>query len=269
MNAPEQLTMHLVNGAPPVGIASLGSGSRGNGTLVALAGSLFLVDCGFTLKDTIARLARLGLAAGDLTAVLVTHEHSDHVQGVGRLARRFGLPVYASRGTLDGGRDWHDVDVRPIESDRAFAIAGVTVRPVPVPHDAREPTQFVFEADGYRIGVLTDLGEVPPHVAAHYAGCDALLVEANHDPAMLWNGRYPFPLKQRIASRLGHLANEQTCEFLEHAGLARSAAVVVGHLSQENNAPARLREHLAPLVRRLPRLVLATQETGADWHPLV
>lgn len=268
MDAPQQLTMTLVNGAPMTGIASLGSGSRGNGTLVAMAGSVFLVDCGFTLKETLARLERLGLEARALTAILVTHEHSDHVQGVGRLARRFGLPVYASRGTLAGARDLTGVDVRPIESGAAFRIADVTIDAVSVPHDAREPTQFVFQAGGRRIGVLTDLGEIPPDVAARYAGCDALLVEANHDRDMLWNGAYTYPLKRRIASRLGHLANEQTVEFLDRAQLARSAAVVVGHLSQENNTPARLRERLAPLVSRLPRLVLADQARGADWHPV-
>jgi phosphoribosyl 1,2-cyclic phosphodiesterase len=266
-DSPEQLPLAL-SGRPRAGIASLGSGSRGNGTLVSLADSLFLIDCGFTLKETIARLRRLGVDATDLTAVLVTHEHSDHVHGVARLARRYGVPVYATRGTLDAVVDWKGVDATVVERERPFRVGDVELLPVAVPHDAREPCQFVLEADGRRIGVLTDLGEITDGVRRRYAGCDALLVEANHDRTLLWNGRYPWPLKRRIASGLGHLANDDTLAFLEQAELARDCAVVVGHLSQENNARELLDALFAPLRDRLPRLVLASQDAGADWQSI-
>jgi phosphoribosyl 1,2-cyclic phosphodiesterase len=266
MTAPEQLVMPLASSTPLRGIASLGSGSRGNGTLIALDGTLLLVDCGFSLKETLARLDRLGVAAGQLAAILVTHEHSDHIAGVGRLARRFGIPVYASAGTIDGGGDFAGVEVNSIRPGRRFGIGAVEVIPVAVPHDAREPTQFVFEVERCRIGVLTDLGEIPREVAVHYTACDALLVEANHDRDMLWNGAYPYPLKRRIGGGRGHLANEQTSEFLMRAELSPEAAVIVGHLSQENNTPARVRGELAALTEQLPRLALATQDGGIGWH---
>jgi len=253
---------------PAAGIASLGSGSRGNGTLIAMGGGLLLIDCGFTLKDTEARLARLGVSGADISAVLVTHEHSDHIQGVPLLARRYGMPVYASHGTVSGFRDWRGVDVRPFSGRRTFTIGDNEVVPVPVPHDAREPTQFVVEGRQGRIGVLTDLGEIPDAVGRCYAGCDALLIEANHDRDLLWSGRYPYPLKRRVAGPVGHLANVQTLEYLAAADLAASAAVLIGHVSQENNEAELLEGLFAPLRSRLPRLTFATQAGAAAWHVL-
>jgi phosphoribosyl 1,2-cyclic phosphodiesterase len=266
--APEQLSLEMAL-RPRSGIASLGSGSGGNGTLVALADSLILIDCGFTLRETEARLRRLSVEPSELTAVLVTHEHADHVAGVARLARRHGLPVFATHGTIAGSADWRSVDVRTVASDGEFVVGEVRITPVPVPHDAREPTQFVLAAGGRRLGVLTDLGEITDGVVRSYAGCDALLVEANHDRDLLWHGRYPWPLKRRIGSAVGHLANEQTLDFLSRAELPRSCAVIVGHLSRENNSPARVGGMLEPLRRRLPRLTLADQDRGAGWQPIL
>jgi len=265
---PEQLAIPFVGPVPSAGIGSLGSGSRGNGTLVSMAGTLLLIDCGFTLKDTETRLARLGVSGSDVTAVLVTHEHSDHVQGVALLARRYRLPVYASHGTVSGHRDWRDVDVKPYRAGRRFAIGDVEVLPVPVPHDAREPTQFVVEGEAGRVGVLTDLGEIPDAVRRCYEGCDALLVEANHDRDLRWNGRYPYPLKRRVAGPVGHLANVQTLEFLESVSLSPEAAVLIGHVSQENNEAALLERLFAPLRTRLPRLDFATQSGASSWQAL-
>ena len=150
-----------------MGIASLGSGSRGNGTLVAIGDAVFLVDCGFNLKQTEQRLARLQLSPGDLTAILVSHEHSDHIAGVTALAHRYQIPVYASFGTLKNGPQ--GFTCQAFDGDMPFELAGVTVNPVVVPHDAREPTQFVFEQDGKRIGVLSDLGFVTKHVVDQFA----------------------------------------------------------------------------------------------------
>jgi phosphoribosyl 1,2-cyclic phosphodiesterase len=244
-------------------LASLGSGSRGNGTLVALGSSRLLVDCGFTLRQTRARLARLGLVPEQLTAILVTHEHADHVQGVLPLARRFGLPVYTSYGTRRGVADWRGIDVRTFDSHAPFQLGGVRVTPVPVPHDAREPTQFVFDVGGVRLGVLTDLGHVTRHVEAVYRHCDALLVEANHDREMLWRGDYPLHLKRRIASPLGHLANEQTVALLRELGRLSSRHVVVGHISEQNNDGARIAAAFAGLDVRF-----ASQDDGFGWLSL-
>jgi phosphoribosyl 1,2-cyclic phosphodiesterase len=248
---------------PGAALASLGSGSRGNGTLVAMGGCRLLVDCGFTVRQTRDRLARLGLVPQQLTAILVTHEHADHVQGVMPLARQYGLPVYLSYGTRRGVSDWRGIDVRTFDSHAPFQVGNVRITPVPVPHDAREPTQFVFEAAGRRLGVLTDLGHVTRHVAAAYRRCDALLVEANHDTEMLWRGDYPLALKRRIASPLGHLANEQTVALLHELGASPSRYVVVGHISEQNNDAARIAAAFAGL-----DVSFANQQHGFDWLSL-
>jgi phosphoribosyl 1,2-cyclic phosphodiesterase len=214
------------------------------------------------------RLARLGMTPSDLSAILVTHEHADHAHGVAVLARHYRLPVYLSHGTRRGMHDLDDLDVRPFNGHEEFAIDGVGVIPVPVPHDAREPTQFVFDGAGVRVGVLTDLGHVTAHVRDVYRRCNALLVEANHDREMLWSGTYPPALKRRIASDLGHLSNEQTVALLEAIGSAAMHEVVVGHISEQNNCAQRLGRAFADVMARLPRVRFATQRDGFGWIDL-
>jgi len=242
--------------------ASLGSGSRGNGTLVELGGELVLVDCGFTLKQAESRLRRLGVRPGDLTAIVVTHEHSDHIGGVAALAHKYCIPVHASYGTLRAaaGR----LAGTAFDSHEPFQIGNVKVCPVIVPHDAREPTQFIFECDGWRLGVVSDLGHATPFVMEQYGGCHGLLLESNYDPGMLWRGRYPEPVKRRIDSPLGHLSNEQSVAFLSaiaHDGLD----VVIGHVSEQNNHPELLAAAFEPLRERVARLQFATQDEGIHW----
>jgi phosphoribosyl 1,2-cyclic phosphodiesterase len=190
------------------------------------------------------------------------------MQGVAVLARHHGLPVYLSHGTRRGVTGWDDLDLRTFNSQTSFQIDGVSVTPVPVPHDAREPTQFVLDGAGVRIGVLTDLGYITPHVCEVYRRCDALLVEANHDREMLWSGTYPPQLKRRIASELGHLSNEQTVALLEEIGSDSLREVVVGHISEQNNCAQSLGRAFADLRRRLPRLRFATQRDGFGWIDL-
>lgn len=246
-------------------LASLGSGSRGNGTLVQFDSELFLVDCGFSLKQTEARLARLDIRPGDLSAVLVTHEHSDHIAGVAALAHKYALPVHATYGTLNskaalkGSLVGHVLDAHvPVQ------VGDVSVIPVVVPHDAREPVQFVFQAGERRIGVISDLGHVTPHVIEHYQSLDLLLMESNHDPQMLMRGRYPESVKQRIVGRFGHLSNEQAAAFL--AAVAHpQLRVVVGHVSEENNHPDLLEESFTSFDNAVGHLCFATQDEGADW----
>lgn len=247
--------------------ASLGSGSRGNGTVIEIGGERILVDCGFTLKQAEARLARIELKPADLTAILVTHEHSDHIGGVGALAYKYAIPVFASFGTLDSARKSASVVGSAISAHSPLLLGAVEVTPVVVPHDAREPTQFVFRYDGCSVGVVSDLGCVTPFVVEQFSGLDGLLMESNYDLPMLTGGRYPERVKRRIASDLGHLSNEQAANFLErigHPGLT----VVVGHVSEENNHPDLLSEAFHSHRDSVRSLTFATQDEGTGWQPV-
>lgn len=250
--------------------AYLGSGSQGNGLVVECDGTRVLLDCGFTLKDTVARLGRLGLTAEDLDAIVVTHEHDDHVGGVGRLARRFGLPVWVTHGTVrESGAVLEGADVRIIDGYRAFSVGGVEVRPYPVPHDAGEPAQYVFSDGAVRLGVLTDVGQGTPHVTAMLSGCDALALECNHDRDMLWRGPYPPSLKERVGGRLGHLDNASAASLLAALDRSRLKHVVAVHLSQQNNAPVLARRALAGVLGCADDWVaVADQDSGLDWRSL-
>ena len=189
--------------------ASLGSGSQGNALLIESGRTRVLLDCGFGLIELTSRLSRLGLEASGLDAIIVTHEHSDHGGGVAKLASRFDIPVYLTRGTLSAlGAEGRAIPGRIlIDPYTTFVIDGIEVRPFPVPHDAREPVQFVLSDGAVRLGVLTDTGQPTPHIAQALSGVHALVLECNHDLDMLMNGPYPAQLKARIAGRLGHLAN--------------------------------------------------------------
>ncbi len=236
---------------------------------MAFGSTRLLIDCGFTLKQTVLRLNRLGLEPDALSAILVTHEHSDHINGVAVLARRFNLPVYMTRGTQDGIRgDWGGVEVRPLPAGAAFQVGSVQVTSVPVPHDAREPVQYVAQARGCRIGVLTDTGHVPASVLAAYQNCQGLLVESNHDPDMLRSGPYPAYLQRRVGGDRGHLNNEQALSFIEKVAIPAGSRVLVGHISDKNNCPDLLHRLLQPLESRLPLLGLATQTHGSPWVSL-
>ena len=247
--------------------ASLGSGSSGNATLVAGEDTLLLVDCGFGIRDTVKRLARLDLGPEDISAILVTHEHGDHFKGVAPLARKFGIPVYMTPGT-SVARDFGQIpELRLIKNYEPFAVGSIRVMPVAVPHDAREPAQFVFECESFKLGVLTDLGCITPHVLAAYTGCHAMLVEANHDLDMLWNGPYPPSLKSRVASDWGHLNNKQTAELLDMVQSSQLQQLVVGHISQKNNSVAAVKTALETNCKlaELGNIIYACQDEGFDW----
>ncbi len=247
--------------------ASLGSGSRGNGTIVEIGGERILVDCGFTLKQAEARLARFDLKPADLSAILVTHEHSDHIGGVGPLAYKYAIPVFASFGTLDSARKSASVVGTAINAHSPFQIGAVEATPVVVPHDAREPTQFVFRHQGSSVGVVSDLGCVTPFVIEQFSNLDGLLMESNYDLQMLISGRYPERVKRRIASDLGHLSNEQAAAFLERIAHP-NLTVVVGHVSEENNHPDLLDESFRAHQSAVGSLMFATQDEGAGWQSI-
>lgn len=226
-----------------------------------------LVDCGFSAKQTTVRLKALGVAVETVDALLVTHEHADHIGGIIPLAHRFDLPVYASHGTHRAllGRDLDQRLARPFVSARQLVVGDLTVLPVPVPHDAREPTQYVITHAGVTVGILTDLGHVTPFVIESYRNCNAILVESNHDVDMLRNGDYPPRLKRRIAGKFGHLSNTQTAAFLEKIVHDALTHVVIGHISEQNNAKEPLQRTFEGFENRIPSFVYATQTRGVGW----
>ena len=171
--------------------ASLGSGSRGNATIVDVGSTRLLIDCGFSIKETEKRLERLGTQPSDLNAILVTHEHADHINGVAAFSRKFHIPAYMTPSTYDAKRTGPLPALKPIQYEQSFAIGSIQVEPVVVPHDAREPCQFIFSEESSRVGVLTDLGHISAHVRDRYHDCDLLMLECNYDKEMLASGPYP------------------------------------------------------------------------------
>ena len=251
--------------------ASLGSGSEGNALLVATGRTLVMMDCGFGLQDTASRMERLGVSPGQLSGIVVTHEHSDHINGVARLARKFNLPVWLTHGTLHsqpkafaGVRCLNEIDPH-----RTFAIGDVEVAPYPVPHDAAEPVQFVFSDGARRLGVLTDTGCSTTHIEQTLSGCHALVLECNHDSDMLMNGDYPYPLKQRVGGRLGHLNNDDAAGILGRLDVSRLQHLVSAHLSRKNNTANLARQALSCVMNCEAGWVgVATQEEGFAWREI-
>lgn len=256
--------------------ASLGSGSEGNGLVIETRDgsrcSRLLIDCGFSLKESERRLRAAGIEPDGLDAILVTHEHGDHIDGVSRLAAAYAIPVYLTHGTLMAGAGdlVQRCEIHEIEPDRAFTLAGFGVLPVAVPHDAREPVQYVIDDGRLRLGVLTDIGHGTPHVQRAYSGVDALVLECNHDAEMLAaNPRYPPSLKRRIGGPYGHLANTEAATIL--AGLERSRLrqVIAAHLSRHNNTEELARQALVSVLDCEPGAVtIAAQDSGFGWISL-
>ena len=252
--------------------ASLGSGSEGNALLVSVGQTLVLMDCGFGLQEIQMRMGRIGLSAEQLSGIVVTHEHGDHISGVARLARKFNLPVWLTHGTLRTQATAFSsvAGIREIDSHVAFAIGDIEVFPYPVPHDAAEPVQFVFSDGAHRLGVLTDAGCSTAHIEQTLSGCDALVLECNHDAAMLMSGDYPYSLKQRIGGRLGHLNNQQAAAILASLDLGRLQHLIAAHLSRSNNTPALAVQALSVAARCDASWVgVASQEQGFAWREII
>ena len=279
----------------------LASGSKGNATVLSGGRTRILVDCGLSCRELFRRMRQMGEEPETLDAILITHEHSDHVGGVAVTARKLGIPVYFTEGTHRAWMRWisprrqmtyaqwlerirkqaaerqAEADVaaeegdpdegdvveaaetsqeaaEPVEPVKAkdptwlpaveyfqagepFEIGDIAISSFTIPHDAADPVGFVFQAEGVRIGFATDLGYIPPNVKAQLKGLDLLLLESNHDLEMLRDGPYPWAVKQRVLSRVGHLSNEATAEFLEKVYDGQAAYVILAHLSESNNLP--------------------------------
>ena len=243
---------------------SLGSGSRGNASLVEFGSTLLMIDCGLPCKVVEERLQAVGRRASDVTAILVTHEHTDHAQGVATFTKRHNTPVWMTAGTASAMPAI--TRVHHLSCHRPLTVGDIDVQPYPVPHDAREPCQFTFSAAGRRLGMLTDAGYVTPHMYERLTDCDALALECNHDLPSLQRGPYPESLKARVASRFGHLNNDQTTELLNRVDATRVQWVMGLHLSERNNSPEHVRTALKSALEkaRYP-LHLATQGAPTPW----
>ena len=250
--------------------ALLGSGSRGNGMVIEVGRSLVLLDCGFSLAQVKMRLANLGKRPEDLTAIVVTHEHSDHVSGVAVLARSYDIVVWATPGTAQAAGLGELVGSKFFDCHAPFAIGDVEAAPFPVPHDAREPSQFVFGDGARRIGVLTDVGSLTPHITESLDDCDALVLECNHDADMLAAGNYPPSLKQRVGGRHGHLSNDQAAALLARLNCAKLQHVVAAHLSEKNNEPHLAQQALSAVLGcEMGWIAVADQKRGLAWREVV
>lgn len=289
----------------------LASGSKGNSTIVASSTTRILVDAGLSCRELIRRMKEAGEDANSLDAILITHEHQDHVQGLGVAARKLGIPVYLTEPTHRAWVRWltprkrityaqwleqrrqaanqptpepdaeekaaaeeslaepgKDPSALPaveyFRSGNAFRIGDIAVTPFTVPHDAIDPVGFVFEVEGARVAIATDLGYLPSNIHMHLKGCDVLMLESNHDLDMLRDGPYPWSVKQRVMSRVGHLSNDAAADFLAHGYDGQAAYVILAHLSESNNLPelARISAERALCDRMnllANRLVLAEQ----------
>ncbi len=251
--------------------ASLGSGSRGNSLIVDTGDTKLLLDGGFSMRTILGRLARLSIAPEDIAGILVTHEHSDHMAGVYRFACRHEIPVYLTHGThaaipLAG-------NLTPvctlIDSHAGFCIGNVEVTPFPVPHDAREPVQYVFSNGAHRLGVLTDCGVATQHIVSVLSGCQALVLECNHDTKLLADSAYPAMLKRRISGDWGHLSNKQCAELLRQLDTKALQHVVAAHLSEQNNSPTLAAKALAEALNCEEKWIgVASQDEGFGWRGL-
>jgi len=256
--------------------ASLGSGSDGNSLVVEVSSgsttTRVLLDCGFSAKETVRRLERLGIDAPDLDAILITHEHADHIGSALTLCRKLSIPLYTSWGTAQAtgatvaAKDGSRVDLRLCTSAETICIGDIEILPYTVPHDAREPLQFVFSSGALKLGVLTDVGCGTAHITDALTGIDALVLECNHDRDMLAKSRYHASLKARIGGALGHLANDAAAEILATLDTQRLQHIVAAHLSRENNQAGLAQAAISGTLGGDPLdVVVATQADGFAW----
>ena len=253
--------------------ASLGSGSAGNCLVIEKASTRLLLDCGFGVSELVKRLQRLDLVPEQISGVLVTHEHDDHAKGAFKFAAKYNVPVWLTHGTMKMSERYLPENVKVtlniIDSHIKFQIEQIEISPYPVPHDAREPTQFTFSDGQTKLGVLTDAGTSTQHIEQVLSGCDALVLECNHDLNMLEMGAYPYSLKKRVGSRLGHLDNVSAALLLSKLNNSKLKHIIAAHLSAKNNTPELARASLSTALNCAPDWIgIAQQNNGFDWRNL-
>jgi len=250
-------------------VASLGSGSAGNATLVRTENTTLLVDCGFTLKETLKRMASLGVSPSDLTAVLISHEHSDHIKGIGPLSRKFGVPIYLTHGTFRRLKDNRLLAYELFHAHAPFTLGDIEVDPFPTPHDAAESCQFVLRNNQVSFAVATDMGICPPHVLSKLSGVNGMLIECNYDEDMLRNGPYPPSLQHRIRGQFGHLGNVQAGPVVRAIDHPALQTILLGHLSEKNNTESCARDAvLASITRNPERVEVLKQHAASQWYAI-
>ena len=256
----------------------LASGSRGNSTVVESSRTRILVDAGLSCRETFKRMKAIGIDPGSLSAILITHEHSDHVNGLATLAKKLRVPVFMTGATHqawarslrdDAGESPRLDKLEVFSAGRSFQIQDVTVTAFTIPHDAVDPVGFTFRAEGIKIAIATDLGYVPASICDHLRKCDVLVMESNHDLEMLRVGPYPWSVKQRVMSRVGHLSNESLAQFFAKDYDKSASYIVLAHLSEQNNHPEVARkaaeDALGPQRSLLEnRLLLAAQDVPTE-----
>ncbi len=261
-----------------VSVAVLASGSQGNSTIISSSTTHILVDAGVSCRELCKRLKSVGQDPHSLSAILITHEHADHIAGLRVLAKKLNVPVFMTGATHHSwARALRDENgelptlekLEVFSSGRTFQVGDITVTPFTIPHDAADPVGFTFRADGVKVAVATDLGYLPVSVIDHLRGCEVLVVESNHDLEMLRGGPYPWSVKQRVMSRVGHLSNDALAEFFASDYDGHAAYVVLAHLSEQNNHPEvarRAAEHALGTRRTLlhNRVLLATQSEAME-----
>ena len=249
---------------------SIGSGSLGNSFVVQDNDTLLLVDCGFGLAETEKRLANLNINAEDITAILLTHEHEDHIRGAFSLANKHTIPVYLTHGTFKMCakkiKNSFDIEYRFIDSLATFNIKAIVVTPIVVPHDAREPVQFKFETDATSFAIITDLGYGSKNLIGSLSNVQSLVIEANHDQEMLNQSEYPESLKIRIGGRYGHLSNHEAAKILKEINAEGFKFIGAAHLSDKNNHPDIVKKILGDAIGKESSFVkIISQDHGIDW----
>ena len=229
-----------------VSVTVLASGSNGNCTMVSTSGTRLLIDAGLSCRELLRRMTLCGENARSVDAILITHEHGDHVAGLHVLARKLKVPVYMTEPTHEAYRRFardcagNRVKLDRLEvfsSGRAFHVGDITVMPFTIPHDAVDPVGFTFRSEGIKVAICTDLGYVPASVRDHLRGCHVLMMESNHDIELLRGGPYPWSVKQRVMSRVGHLSNDALADFLTSDYDGGAEFLILAHLSEKNNHP--------------------------------
>ncbi len=267
-----------------VSVTVLASGSKGNATLIRAGATRLLVDAGLSCRETRRRLKLAGEDPGSLSGVVISHEHTDHVAGLPMIAKKFGCPAYMTEATYHAWyKQWRNAgyatgDGGPALSRRESFRSGhsfevgeidkITVTPFTIPHDAADPVGFTFTAEGVKIAIVTDLGYMPPSVRENLRGCDLILIESNHDLEMLRIGPYPWSVKQRVLSRVGHLSNTALADFFASDYDGGAAFLVLGHISGENNHPEVARRAAEKALELRPRLLGNQLLVASQEEPL-